>query len=411
MVLEINTTTEGVLWNTIGNIMVSAATFIFSIVITRVQGAYAVGLYSIALAVVNLVSTIGLYNMRSYHITDVNKIYSFKEYKASRIITVSIMLLVMCVIILLGNYSNEIRWIIFLLTINEGVNALSDVYQGMFQIQGELDKAGKTKVIRYSIYILSFTSTLMMTKRLVLSFIVMVIVNSILFLLYDVKLGKRYKSVGSCVDIMNVYRLLYICFPLFLSAFLTMYYLNAPKYAINSYMDEYSQGIYNILYMLTFVLNLCAIFFIQPILPYLAHEWGKVDKRRYIQIIHFLIALILLLLVLAEFVVKPIGIPVLSYLYNMELKDYEHLFRLLLVVGSIQAIVSILQSILILMRKQVAMLMGTGVTCIVLYFSSREFVKNYGLLGATMASLLGSSVLLIIFYMLFWIYVKATLKE
>lgn len=409
--LNINITTKDVLWNTIGNIMVSAGTFIFSIVIARVQGAYAVGLYSIALAVVNLVSTIGLYNMRAYQITDINQIYSFKEYKISRVITIGIMILAMLSIILLGNYNNEVKGIIFLLTINEGINALSDVYQGMFQIEGALDKAGKTKVIRYSTYILGFIVVLIITKTLMLSFAFMVVINIILFLLYDLKVGRKYKVIDTCIEKMKVKELLYKCFPLFLSAFFMMYYLNASKYAINKFMDEYSQGIYNILYMLTFVLNLFAIFFMQPMLPYLANEWRKTDKKRYIKIIHFLIGILLIFIILAELLVKPIGLPVLSYLYKIDLKDYEDIFRLLLVVGGIQAIVGTLQSALILMRRQVSILIGTGVTCILLYFTSNSFVKNYGLLGASVANLLSGSVLLVIFYVLFWIGIKTTVED
>lgn len=411
MVLNINITTKGVLWNTIGNVMVSAATFIFSIVIARVQGAYAVGLYSIALAVVNLVSTIGLYNMRAYQITDINKMYSFKEYKLSRIITVGIMLLIMFIVLLVGNYSNEIKGIIFLLTINEGINALSDVYQGMFQLEGELDKAGKTKVIRYSIYILGFTVTLMVTKVLIFSFIIMVMINSVLFSLYDLKIGGIYRNTDIEVKLKNVRKLLYRCFPLFLSTFFMMYYLNAPKYAINIFMDEYSQGVYNILYMLTFVLNLFAIFFVQPLLPYLASEWKKEDKKKFMQIIHFLIALILILIILAELIVESIGIPILSYLYGINLKTYENIFRLLLIVGGIQAIVGILQNILVLMRQQGMMLLGTGITCIIIYFVANTLVEGYGLWGAAMASLIGSSILLVIFYILFWIYTKIIYRK
>lgn len=404
--MNINITTKGVLWNTIGNIMVSAVTFIFSIIIARLQGTYAVGIYSIALAVVNLVSTIGLYNMRSYQITDINQIYSFEEYKLSRIITIGIMILVMFGILLLGSYNNEVKGIIFLLTINEGINALSDVYQGMFQIEGALDQAGKTKVIRYSAYTLGFIGALLITDTLMLSFALMVVINASLFLLYDIKIGKQYKDTNVIIETMKIKELLYKCFPLFLSTFLMMYYLNASKYAINTFMDEYSQGIYNILYMLTFVINLFAIFFMQPILPYLANEWRKTDKKRYSNIIHFLIGILLIFTILIELMVKPIGISALSYLYNIDLTSYEDIFRLLLVVGGIQAIVGVLQSALILMRRQVTILVSTGITCIIVYFISNNFVRNYGLLGAAVANFLGGSVLLIICYILFWIYTK-----
>ena len=403
--MKINITAKGIVWNIVGNIIASAITFIFSIVIARVNGTYEVGLYSIAWALVSLVSTIGLYNMRNYQITDVKETYSFNDYKVSRRVTIGLMITVSTIICILGNYSNEVKAIVFLLTLNEAINAYSDVYQGMFQMEGYLDTAGKTKVIRYSAYLISFIGILLLTQKLVPAFLVMVVVNLMLFLSYDMQIVKKYNIVSRNADFGQIRELLYKCFPLFLSSFFVMYYLNAPKYAINTFMDEYNQGIYNILYMLTFVLNLFAIICMQPIMPYLAVESEKEDKRNYIRLIHLIILGVIILITISQLVVVSIGIPILSVLYRVDLREYEGIFRVLLVVGGIQAITGILQNALIIMRKQTTILCGAGITCIVLYFASNILVKEYGILGATLANLLGATILFIIFYGLFWIYI------
>ena len=58
--------------------------------------------------------------------------------------------------------------------------------------------------------------------------------------------------------------------PLFLSFFLNVYLTHASKYAIDTYLSDKIQAIYNLIFMPTFVVQIAANFIFNPVLTYYA---------------------------------------------------------------------------------------------------------------------------------------------
>ena len=65
--------------------------------------------------------------------------------------------------------------------------------------------------------------------------------------------------------------------PLFASQFLNMYVINAPKYAIDTYLSERIQAYYNIIFMPAFAVGILSNFIFNPILTFYAQIWA--DKK------------------------------------------------------------------------------------------------------------------------------------
>ena len=60
--------------------------------------------------------------------------------------------------------------------------------------------------------------------------------------------------------------ILWECMPLFIGSYLTLYVGNAPKYAIDDFLELKYQTYYGILYMPSFVINLLSGFVFKPLL-------------------------------------------------------------------------------------------------------------------------------------------------
>ena len=74
------------LWNMIGSTCYSGSSFLYLLVVTRICGATLAGFFSLSYATAQLLLQIGRYGVRTYQATDLNRKYSFSEYKLSAFI-------------------------------------------------------------------------------------------------------------------------------------------------------------------------------------------------------------------------------------------------------------------------------------------------------------------------------------
>ena len=102
---------DSYLWNMLGSMLTAFQSVIMLMILTRTLGLTDAGIFTIAYANANLFLTIGKYGMRYYQVSDVKHQFSFKEYKASRIVSCIAMILISALYILItgsqNNYSAE----------------------------------------------------------------------------------------------------------------------------------------------------------------------------------------------------------------------------------------------------------------------------------------------------------------
>ena len=81
------------IWNAIGGMLNAGQSVLVLIIVTRVCGLEAAGLYSIAFATGNLFMYLGNYGVRNYQVSDVDEKFPFRSYILHRLLTVALMLL------------------------------------------------------------------------------------------------------------------------------------------------------------------------------------------------------------------------------------------------------------------------------------------------------------------------------
>ena len=88
-----NNKKKDVVWNTIGVTLNSFTSVFFLIVVNRINGSNAGGIFSFSYSVACLLFIIGIYATRTYQIADVNGKLNDSEYLAHKCITCIIMLI------------------------------------------------------------------------------------------------------------------------------------------------------------------------------------------------------------------------------------------------------------------------------------------------------------------------------
>lgn len=376
------------IWNMAAGLFSALESFLFSIIVTRTVGLSDAGIVTIGFAVGNLMATIGKYGVRTFQVTDIKRKYSFSDYFSARLITILMMAVIngsyMVWCFHAKGYSAYKSAIILMLCARFMLEAFEDVFAGECQKNGRLDVSSRIFVIRSAGFTAVFAVALFFSKALMVAmvcgliFIVFVEIIMLKLLMDAMGMLPRWTGVR-CIK-----GILIKCFSLCLSAFFFFYMTNAPKYAIDTVMNDEVQACYSFIAFPVFAIELMNNFIYQPVLVSLAADWNaslfsKVKIRIYKQL-----AIILGLTAFSVAGGALCGIPVLSAVFSTDLTQYKSEMLLLLMSGGLLAVIGYLSTILVTMRRSVLMIYGY----VVAFFASVCFytpvIVKYGVMGGVL---------------------------
>lgn len=395
-----NITRSAYLWNAINAMMSAMESPLILMVVNRTSGTEAAGIFSIAYAVAALLLFLGQYGFRRFQSSDVLEKYSFAEYYGSRIVTCSVMmiatLLYCAYCMVFRSYALSKAIVVFLICALKCIQAFADVIHGRMQQKGRLDVATKASCIRYIIEMLVFAVMLIITKDLVISALVCVIISFAVFMITSMNAARDFCELIPSFKWGRIKLMLIEGFPLFVSLFLNMYISNAPKYAIDAYMNDTVQGIYNMVFMPAFVIQLVAHFIFNPIITTYAEVWQKGDIRKFNKLVLRQCGVILGLTLLAVAVALTIGIPVLSIFFGADLSDYKRELLIVVLGGGMLAYSVFFNTVITIIRLHKTLLYSYAATALAALLLSKYFVVNYGIAGAVTLYAVLMSVLAVI---------------
>lgn len=372
-------------WNMMGSLATSLSSMVLLIVVNRVCGAIAGGIFSLGIATSQLMLIIGTFEVRNYQSTDIKEAVEFKDYFTFRILTCIVMMLISTLYVLINHYSVEKAVVTLLLCGYKMLDAFSDVFQGEFQQKDRIDLSGKALALRTTTSTLAFMAILIFTKDLMWASLSMIIVSVVCCLLYDCQLVKYFAKMTFKISPSEVKKIAIDCLPLFINSFLLMYISNAPKYAIDRYLDEEIQNAFSIIFMPTFVVNLFAIFVFRPLLTKLAVAWEGKDRERFLTPIYKGMLYITGFSVVCLGGAFFLGLPILSLLYGVDLSEYRAELMIAMLGGCFTAFATIFLFALTVMRKQYIMLIVYVVAGLSAVALAPILVQQYGMLGASAA--------------------------
>lgn len=381
------------IWNIVGSTAVAAFTVIISLMITRISGLDAAGIFSIGIAIANLLYTVATFGIRNFQASDVKGEYKFNDYLYTRVFTCIVAIITSLFIIYNNHYKLDVLLVILVLCLYKVIDAISDVYQGMFQLNNRLDIAGKSNFIRIVASVVLFTLILFYTNNLLVACLGMFLINAALVYVYDIRKAKSFLKYEGKTNISTVFNILRNTVTLFGTLFLLTYIVNSSKYAIDQFMGTEEQAIYNILFLPSLVINLAMEFLLRPILVSLAYKWENDDIKSFLLEIYKIVGIAIICGGIGIIVSYYIGIPVLQILYKVPLEQYKWILIILMTSAGITAIGRVFTYGLITMRKQKILLICYVMGALGAYFLTTILVREYGMMGAAVGNL-GVSIIL-----------------
>lgn len=393
------------IWNIIGSTLCAFNSLFFMIVVTRINGEDVAGLFTFAFSTACLFYIIGIYSGRTYQVTDNDKLVSDSDYIYSKFITCLIMIISGITFCFFKNYNSSKFMVILGLTIFKSLEAFSEGIYAIIQKNEQLYKVGISLFFKAVIGLFIFIIIDLFTKNILYSVLGVIFINLLIIILYDLKnlevVGFKLKRFNK----LSIKTILIGGFYTFAFTILTQYVINAPRYSIDNFFADKYQTIFGIIIMPSTLIALLAQFVIQPYLTKLK-ESLSLSKREFNKVTMKLSLSLFLMGIVCIVVAYFLGIPVLEFVYNIELSDY--LLELLMIIfgATLYGITVVLSSSLIIIRNTFSQLIIFLIVTVFDLVFSDILVKKYLIMGASSTYLLTMLLLLILYIIIYVIGLK-----
>ena len=408
------------IWNITGSIANALLSVVALMIVTRILDDRQADIFSIAWTISQLMATVGTFQIRMYQATDVTGVFRFRQYLIYRMITIGIMMISSYAYVMIRGYSGEKAVVVLLMCIFRAVDSLADVYEGWFQQKERLDLSGKALTYRIVVAVLGFGVVLFTTRNLILSGAVLVVVYVVCFFVYDIRYhygveafretAKKDKAGLSWVVKMTIEG-----FPLFINAFLMMSIMNAPKMVLDVAIEQGSlaqglQTVFNIIFMPASFLNLAYIVF-RPLITKMAIVWNIGKAKEFLKILMKIMISLFGIGILLLIGSALLGIPILSIVYAVDLKDYKMELLIIIVGGCMYTFAAVLDNALVVIRKQYILILAYVFTYIYIKFAAEMMTGRWGILGASLSYASAMAVFLIITAVMFALHFYKASKK
>ena len=390
------------IWNAMASMVLAAQSVLVMMILTRTIGMEKAGIFSFAHSNANLMYFIGEFGARRYQASDVKEKYSPSEYYGFRILTTSLMVLVLVIFSVFASitrgYTADKALTIFFVGMCLVVQALSDGYEANMQQKGRLDIAAKGAFTRSSSLIVAYLIGIFATRSLVVSSALAFGLAACSFLLTVFRYSSRFGERKPLFKSSTIRGLFIALVPIFATLFLNNYIANAPKYAIDDALGDEIQALYGFLFMPSYAIGVVCNFIFNPIIVSYSKLWTENKIKEFRRLVGRQMLIITGLTVLALIAAFLLGIPVLSLVFGADLDGYRKELCILILGGSMWAFCTFFTTIITIMRKQNNLLVGYLIAAAVMLLASKKVVTSYGVTGA---AVLYTCVMMLLAIMLF----------
>ena len=387
------TVPSGVLWFTVGNSMQAGTTVLMTMLTGYVLDLKSVGIFSFALMASQLLYTVGLFGANDLQMTDYDHRYRFGDYfKVKVVSTLAAMLICFILPGLLGLHGRKMACL-FLLTTYMLINSAAELYQSMlFQAQ-RLDLSGKMLFFRMTVSLAGFAVVILIKRSLLHACAVLLLVNFAATCFSVRRWCGAYRD-SPCILRDGKEKELFIeSFPLCLSVLGFLLNINAPKFLINYFLTDEIQGIYTILFMPVYAVNLISQFIFKPYLIKYARNLEKQDGS-FEKLLLSQTLFIGLCAVTAAFGMWLLGPWLLKLLFSKDLTAYRGWMGVFMVSGGLMALNQLCYYLLVLLKRQKMILANYSVGIIVSFIVGIAVIPHTGIMGTWLAFTLGQTSLL-----------------
>ena len=376
---------KNIIWNTIGVFTFSLTSLIYTVILMRYSSLKITGIFSFGFALACTTTALASLGGRTYQVTDVKNELTPFTYIISRYITVFTVTILVFAYILMRNYSMNKFLIVFILCLFKYLEELSDVYYGIMQKEDKLYYVGQFQLFKSILNVFAFFLIIKGTNNLLLAVSVMLLINFLFILFLERPIAKKLNSWNYSTSKKQIMKYFSVNTTICVFTFLTMYLANAPRYAIDIYLNDEIQAVFGIIIMPATVMLLVCNFITNPILINIANLYNEKRMKEITELFKKIVFIIIGIGIFGLILCYFIGVPFLNLIYSSNFNIYK-VELMIIIVGSIfYAVSMICSSFLTSIRKIKPQLYMNILFSIFAFIISLIFVKLFGIMGGAIS--------------------------
>ncbi|WP_303214203.1 lipopolysaccharide biosynthesis protein [uncultured Enorma sp.] len=379
---------QNVIWNSLGNFVYLVSQWLLTYVVVRVQGYGPAGIFSLAMSVGNSLNAVATYTMRNYQVSDIEGEYSDRQYILSRYVTSVISFIACLVFCSFNEYSSSTFLCIAFYMIFKISEALSDVYQAIYQRVSRMDYIGKAYIAKAILSFCFFFGVLCVTSNLLAAIVALCCASYIVVIFYE------RREVGSFAlhpamalsfdqDMRQVKKLLLVCLPVALYGLFFNTMGQVPRYVLELLKDDDALGVYTSVAMPVTLVQVSANYLFAPLTAPLASCFTRHDVRGFYRLFWKAIGAIAIISIAAFVGFGIAGKPVMILLFGESIEPHLYLLNPLIFCSVLVALSWFLSAALTVVRKLVAQLVLSVVSFSISCVTSFLFINVFGMNGVT----------------------------
>lgn len=385
----------------LGSGIYSLATVIFVMLAKRIVGEEAGAKFYMAFTTGQMLLTIGYFEIRPFQVTDVRGQYKPKEYFGFRVLSCAAMLVcglaVGTVYAANGKADAAGFGLIMTMCALKMFDGIADVFEGEFQRNDRIDISGMSMAFRTIAVMAAFSAAAWITKNIYIASAAAMIAGLIGVVCVAFVWSRRFErlSVSFAADKMK--SLFGNTILLFIGSAMCMWLWNGTKYVVEWTLTDKETLVYGIVFMPTMVINLGSSFVFKPMLTTLARHYENKETKKFAGLLGVLVAIACGLTIVTFAAGAWLGIPVLSWLYDIDLSPYKAVMLVLIAAGGFNAVSILFYYALTVMRLQKVIFAGYTISFIVSIVLPIIMVRNMGIMGAGWSYLIVMMLLTLLF--------------
>ena len=372
---------KNIIWNALGQSSNAFYAMALMIFVTRVNGLEVMGDFSLSFYIASVFFAIGVYGGRIFQISDVKQEFTNGDYISLKFVSIFFMFGAAFLFCILTGYSWSRILLIFIFLLYRGIEAIGDAYLGVMERNYRLDLAGRSMILKTLIGLAAFITINLLTLNVHLSSMAFVLSYGLTLLFYDMSVAAKFDKItlkfGS-----RIFQLFKKCFPIFAIALFTLLILNITRIFVDRFLGSEMQAIFTIFVLSASIMAMFTQFVFQPFIMELTDALHNKEFHRFSKRVGRLFLLLLAIALAATSLAFLVGIPILSFVFNVDLTDFRWDLAMMVFVGVAAGAGTMLSLLLTVMRQFKLQMILFSATFIFGVILSAFLTRTQGIYGA-----------------------------
>jgi len=348
-------------WILIGNLVYAGCQWGAIVALAKLGSPFMIGQFSLGLAIATPVLMFTNLHLRVVQATDARRLSSFQQYLRLRTAMTLGGLVVIGGIAWFGNYERQTVMVILAVALAKGIETLSDIHYGLFQLNDHLDQIGRSMILRGGLSVLALSTGLYVTRNVLWGCVGVALVWLAALLIFDVRRARGYvarsekfappagETIGRRPErqvgrLRPQWDLMYSALPLGIATTMAALNLNMPRYFIHSRLGESQLGIFSAIAYTTAAMILVSDSLGHCVIPRLARLYAGGQLAEFRSLLLRLLAAGSGLGLAGLVVAQIIGVRLLTLAYGREYAVHYRIFLVLILAAAIHCVASMFTS-------------------------------------------------------------------